>query len=268
VTKFLFWNLNKRDIPGFVRHLAWDEGVDVLILAECTMRPERVLEHLNEERADYQFAWSNSDHLVFFTRFDWRLLKPLAESNRMSIRRLSLSGQQPILVAAVHMPSKMGFSEESLVFESVQLSRMITEIEASEGHKRTILMGDLNMNPFEAGMVGARGGLNAVMSRRIAARNARIVQQEKYPFFYNPMWNFLGDRAETGGTFYFENAEPVCYFWNMFDQVLLRPELLEGFVPEQVRIFTEVRGVSLLESGRPDREMASDHLPVMLELNF
>ena len=92
------------------------------------------------------------------------------------------------------------------------------------------------MNPFEAGMVGARGGLNAVPSRSIAARKTRTVQAREVPFFYNPMWNYLGDRAETGGTFYFENAEPVCYFWNMYDQVLLRPELLKGFEPEQVRI--------------------------------
>jgi hypothetical protein len=129
-------------------------------------------------------------------------------------------------------------------------------------------MGDLNMNPFEAGMVAARGGLHAVASRRIAARNTRRVQREDYKFFYNPMWNYLGDRAETGGTFYFEHAEPVCYFWNMYDQVLLRPDLLEGFSPEHVRIVTDVRGVSLLEGDRPDKEMASDHLPVLLELNF
>jgi hypothetical protein len=54
----------------------------------------------------------------------------------------------------------------------------------------------------------------------------------------------------------------------MYDQVLLRPELLEGFRPEQVRILSEIRGVSLLEQGRPDKRMASDHLPVMLELSF
>jgi hypothetical protein len=51
--------------------------------------------------------------------------------------------------------------------------------------------------------------------------------------------------------------------------VLLRPDLLEGFQPEQVRIVTEIRGFSLLENdGRPDKSRASDHLPVLLELNL
>jgi hypothetical protein len=124
------------------------------------------------------------------------------------------------------------------------------------------------MNPFEAGMVGARGGLHAVMSRRVAARETRVVQNDKYRFFYNPMWNHLGDRTEAGGTFYYENSEAVCYFWNMYDQVLLRPDLLKGFAPEKVRIVTEIGGVALLEGGRPNTKVASDHLPVVVELDF
>ena len=143
----------------------------------------------------------------------------------------TLPESEPILVAAAHLPSKINFSNESQLFESVCLSRAISEVEAGEGHQRTILLVDLNMNPLEPGMVGARGGLNAVMSRRIATRMTRTVQSEKYPFFYNPMWNFLGDRAETGGTFYFENAEPKRIMRNMFDQVLLRPGLLKEFEP-------------------------------------
>jgi hypothetical protein len=107
------------------------------------------------------------------------------------------------------------------------------------------------------------------MDRRVAARLTRTVQKQKYKFFYNPMWSHLGDSGNSGGTFYFENGEPVCYFWNIFDQVLLRPDLLDGFAHEHVRILTEVHGYSLLEDdGRPDKTMASDHLPVLLELNF
>ena len=113
------------------------------------------------------------------------------------------------------------------------------------------------------------GGLHAVMSRRIAARNTRTVQWQKYKFFYNPMWNHLGDNGEACGTFYFEGGEHLCYYWNLFDQVLLRPDLLEGFAPEGVRILTSIGKYSLLQDdGRPDKEMASDHLPVTLELNF
>ncbi|MGA2372950.1 MAG: hypothetical protein ACLP3R_12325 [Candidatus Korobacteraceae bacterium] len=266
--KFLFWNLNGNDVSSLLSRMAQDELVDVFILAECASEPWRLLEALNAERSEYQIGWSNCDRLLFLTRFDSHWLTALFESSHISIQRLEMPARRSLLIAAAHLPSKLHFSEESQVFESVQLARMIEEVEASEGHQRTVVLGDLNMNPFEAGMVGARGGLHAVMSRSVAGRDTRTVQNEKYRFFYNPMWNHLGDRTDVGGTFYYENSEAVCYFWNMYDQVLLRPDLLKGFAPEQVRIVTKIGGVSLLEGGRPDTKVASDHLPVLVELKF
>lgn len=272
--RFLFWNLNRRDLHGFVRNLARQENADVVILAECPTSPAQLLEELNAEAPDYadarhyQYAPGNCGHLLFFTRFESNLLTPLFESHRVSIRRLALPACQSILVAAAHLPAKMNFSEESLLVESVHLAQAIDEVEISEGHQRTILLDDMNMNPFEAGMVIA-GGLHAVMSRRVAARKTRLVQRQRYKFFYNPMWNHFGDNGEACGTFYFEGAEHLCYYWNLFDQVLLRPDLLEGFAPENVRIPTSIRGFSLLqEDGQPDKETVSDHLPVTLELKF
>jgi len=266
--KFVFWNLNQRDLPELVVQLEHEERVEVLILAECGSKPWELIEALNAERPEFQLGWGNCDHLLFLTRFNSRWLSALFESSHVSIQRLQLPARRSLLIAAAHLPSKLHFSEESQVFESVQLARMIEEVEAREGHQRTMVLGDLNMNPFEAGMVGARGGLHAVMSRSIAERETRTVQNEKYRFFYNPMWNHMGDGSGVGGTFYYESAEAVCYFWNMFDQVLLRPELLKGFSPEQVRIVTEIGGVSLLAGGRPNAKVASDHLPVVVELGF
>ncbi len=146
---------------------------------------------------------------------------------------------------------------------------MIEQSEQECGHAKTILLGDLNVNPFEIGMVGT-GGLHAVMSRDVASRGSRTVQSREYDFFYNPMWARFGDQ-ESGapGTYYYDKAEHVTYFWNMFDQVLVRPSLLDGLDFESVRILTSVGGVSLLgPGGKPDRSVGSDHLPVLAELEF
>jgi hypothetical protein len=275
--RFLFWNLNRRDIHGFVRHVARGVDADIVILAECAFSREQLLISINDVHPHYQYAWGVCNHLVFLSRFDASFLHPVLENHRVSIRRLTLPGRDPILLAAAHLPSKVSFSEESQVFEAMQLSRMVDDAEREEGHQRTILLGDLNMNPFESGMVAARGGLNAVMSRAVAAAGPRVVQKEKHPYFYNPMWNHLGDRGPAAGTFYYESGEPVCYFWNLFDQVLIRPALLKDFSHEHVRIVTEVpigamtqpATLNLLsEKGHPNKEMTSDHLPVLLELNF
>jgi hypothetical protein len=84
------------------------------------------------------------------------------------------------------------------------------------------------------------------------------------------MWSHLGDaRTDTAGSYYYERAEHVNYFWNMFDQVLLRPELARRFDPAQLRIVTSVGTRWLVRpNGRPDNATGSDHLPIVFELDF
>ena len=55
----------------------------------------------------------------------------------------------------------------------------------------------------------------------------------------------------------------------MFDQVLIRPELINGFEPAKLRIVTAIGGSPLVEQdGRPDSGNYSDHLPIVFELEF
>jgi len=76
---------------------------------------------------------------------------------------------------AVHLPSKLYWNESSQALESTELARLIVEQEAAAGHARTLLVGDLNMNPFEIGMAGAVG-LHGVMTRQLASRQTRTIQ--------------------------------------------------------------------------------------------
>ena len=265
--RLLFWNMNRLDLPTNVAELSWQENADVLILAECGSTATQLLLALNERKPHYQFAPGNCGHLLFFTRFDSNYLKGMIETHRISIRKLTRPGLNELLIAAAHLPSKQDLSDESQIFEAVHFARLIEDAEKRCGHQRTVVIGDLNMNPFESGMVAASGGLHAVGSRRVAARERRTVHQQPYRFFYNPMWAHLGDRAETAGTYYYESGEPLCYFWNLFDQVLLRPALLDGFSHDQVRIVTTIGGSSLLRDGCPDKDMVSDHLPLVVEIS-
>jgi len=83
------------------------------------------------------------------------------------------------------------------------------------------------------------------------------------------MWSIRGG-ANPGpaGTYYHGKGE-VCYFWNAFDQVLVRPALLDALDPDGVAIPTRLKDVSLLTPrGRPDANAASDHLPLAFSLNL
>jgi hypothetical protein len=180
-----------------------------------------------------------------------------------------LPGQQELLIVIAHLPSGLFFGPDSRSLECVELAHLVVEEERRAGHDRTLLVGDLNLNPFETGVVAANG-LNAVMTKKIAVRGFRTVQRREYPIFYNPMWRFFGDRAgRPSGTYYYERAEHVVYFWNIFDQVLVRPSLVEGFKDGELRIVDAVGDVSLIhKDGRPNPAIGSDHLPIVFALNI
>ena len=270
MTSFLFWNLNRQSPREIVANLALRYEVDVLMLVECSIAPGVLLEALNRHRgSEYHYAPGICEKVEIFTRYHSQFIQPIYEKDRLTIRHLKPPEATDILLAVTHFPGKLHWSDSSQAFGSVELANSIRLAEKRVGHSRTILVGDLNMNPFENGVVSANG-LHGVMSRHIAEKRARVVQAKEYPFFYNPMWSLLGD-ATPGppGTYYYSKSEHKVFFWNMFDQVLIRPELLSLFSNEDLEILTFDGGTSFLSSqGVPDANIASDHLPLFFKLGL
>jgi endonuclease/exonuclease/phosphatase family metal-dependent hydrolase len=269
-TKFLFWNINRKPIANVVAELAATQKADVVILAESTLTPRSLLATLNSAAGSgFRLSTGVSKGITILTRFSRDFLRPVHESDHLSISRLMLPARSEILLAAVHLPSKLYWSPESQGFECAELARLIAQEEDRAGHQRTVLVGDMNMNPFEPGLVSSVG-LNAVTSRRIAERVTRTVQGRAYRLFYNPMWGHFGDvQGDTAGSYFYDSAEHLNYFWNVFDQVLLRPELAKRFNSDQLSVVKAVGQRSLVRpDGRPDVTLYSDHLPIVLELDF
>jgi len=264
---FFFWNVNGEPLEQTVASFAREHEIDVIMLAESPTPPGRVLETLNESETRYHFTFSTCDALPIYTRFSQGYIGVIYEEARLTIRQLRLPGQDPLLLAVYHGVSKLHTSEQSQQQGAVKLAQTIRRVEEEQGHSRTVLVGDLNMNPFEPGVIGA-GGLHAVMTRERANQMARVVQGERCPFFYNPGWGSFGDSsAGPPGTYHYSRGEHVTYFWNMFDQVLLRPELLRCFPMDGFQILTRTGDASLLSArGIPAQREFSDHLPILFRL--
>ena len=207
--KFLLWNLNKKPLQDSIAALARRHDVDVIVLLENAVPPRQMLQTLNPPgTADYFFSPGRlCDKIHIFTKFSDIFIQPVEEFSRLTIRHLKLPGRADILLAAIHFPSKVYWSDDSQAHECTILADQIIEVEQRYGHARTVLLGDLNMNPYEAGIISVRG-LNATMSTRIAQRQNRVVQSRGYPFFYNPMWGLFGNGANgPAATYYYENSE-------------------------------------------------------------
>lgn len=270
MTNFLFWNLCRKPLAERLSLIANKYSVDVIILAECEIAPGLMLETLNRQSSPmFHYCPGLCDKVAIYARFNSDFLEPHFETDRITIRRLSLLEAQEILLAAVHLPSKLYAHELDQYEVSRHLAKTIRRAEEGAGHSRTVLVGDLNMNPFERGAVSA-GGLHAVMTREVALRNSRTVQGTDYPFFYNPMWGLFGDGGEgPAGSYYYAQSGHETYFWNIFDQVLLRPALLPNFRNDELKILTDDGvGTLLSKRGLPDNTASSDHLPIMFKLHL
>jgi hypothetical protein len=274
VIKFLCWNLNRRPIQHHIAELARSRDVDVLILLECAIQVGDLLGALNEgDSPIFHYAPNRAEgpeeSIKIFTRFTSEFVASLEYGARHTIRHLRLPMREDILLAALHLPSKLHSSDSSQILACSQWAETIALAERQAGHTRTVVVGDLNMNPFEAGVVGA-GGFHTTMARAEAFRGHRTVSGQEYPFFYNPMWGCFGERDETpAGTYFYDSGERASYYSNMFDQVLLRPSLMHRLPAEGIEIVTHAGAVSLLSAnGRPDKSVGSDHLPVLFGLEL
>jgi len=264
-----FWNLRNNVTAQAVTAFAHECDVDVLVLAENSNTANDLVRTLNMNSKRLFFADSGlPGRLTILTRFRPNASCLIRDSNGISIRHYQLPLGLSFLVVAAHLGSKLWKSKDDQVQTCSRVARYICEAEARVGHSRTIVIGDLNMNPFEAGVVGSEG-LHAVMDRRIASQGSRRVQGEECKFFYNPMWSTFGDGDSTPpGTYFYNSGGEVNFFWNVFDQILVRPSLLSFLDRDAVRVVVKLNNGSLLDSnGVPDKRRMSDHLPIVCRLN-
>lgn len=268
MASFLFWNLFRNRLEDRIARLAVAHDIDVLMLAEFEPRPSEVISAIESAGGGRFHVHGMPGQKVWvFSRLQESALVETFRDvlGRMRISRMYLEGRPEMLLAVVHFPSLRNRSREGAAQSATFWARDVKEKETEVGHRRTVLVGDLNMNPFDAGVISGHG-LHAVMTRAKAMENDRRVDGEPSPFFYNPMWGFFGDRTPgPPGTYYLSATDPVNYFWNVYDQVMVRPELIP--LLKNVAILDNDGVESLLTAGGlPKKSGFSDHLPLMFRL--
>jgi hypothetical protein len=268
--ELLFWNMNRRSLTEELFLLVDGTDTDILILAECQISDFEILESINRSTTrPFVVPLNPSQRLRFYTRFPQDLLTPIEDYAGVALRKLVPPIGKECLIAGVHLPSKLHRNSTDQLLSARQTVQMILRAEENLRHDRTIVLGDFNMNPFEEGLVAAEA-FHSVMDRRTAVECQREVDRQSWKYFFNPMWSRLGD-ATIGppGTYYDRRSHQVCYFWYTFDQVLIRPSLLDTFGNSDLEVVTSIGDKNLLDgNGRPDSEHYSDHLPIRVRLNI
>jgi exonuclease III len=267
----LFWNLNDRPLETRVGRLAVAHAVDVVCLAECNAPAGQLTAALAAAGVlGFAEAEQSGGKLRVLSRFSRRKLAFVqrGQNDRWLIYRVHLDRPAPdVTLAVAHLPSKLHAKPETQAKSARDLAADIRAIEKRRAHRRTVVVGDLNMNPFEEGVISA-DGLHGMMTVQLAATGSRVIEGQEHTTFYNPMWGLFGDRTPgPPGTYYRSAADAVNYFWNTFDQVLVGPELADRLKTVSV---LEHDGTSSLRTanGLPDRSEGSDHLPLLFRLEW
>jgi hypothetical protein len=277
ILSFIFWNVMRRPLGVRIARLAKNTVADIIIVAECD-DPGGVLDALNKSTGGNYHLTSmvQDDALIqkeklcvfsalprgsMITRFD-------NPAQRLTIRQLKIQGSVgDVIVAIAHLPSQFNWSRAAVDAYAGEISRDIIRVEQDLGHQRTVLVGDINLNPFDTGLVGSFA-MNAVSTRHIARRGKREVQGKEYPFFYNPMWAHFSDRTVgPAGTYFLRSPDPTEHYWNILDQVLLRPELMDRLNDLRIQE-TDGDQTLVTDEGVPDTVNGSDHLPLFFSLEL
>jgi hypothetical protein len=263
---FLFWNLRNKQLETNISKLSTYFNANLLMLCECKINNIDLLLNINQKRTSnlYHFITENDRGIKIFSTYKNTEFEVISSNvpEVIVLRIISVN----VLVFVVHLPSKMHYTKDAL-FTSGLIIKEIKRIETQFYTSKTMIMGDFNVNPFEKAMVDYNG-FNAVMTMEIAKTKYRKIANEKYEYFYNPMWSFLGDLSNfSAGTFFHTNNDVHNHYrWNMLDQIIMKPDLIPFFNKNSIQIVNN-DGVNQLKLSKTSKKH-SDHFPIFCNFVF
>lgn len=287
---FLFWNLrgnHKKSLAARAPHLLTsmqrfaERGVHVFLFAEFGLDPATVTEALTSKKfGHFYHVPARSRRVAIFSNIEgavWSERYYDAISDRITVQEMQIGRALGILLIGAHLDAPpLGLAARAEWAR--ELAKDIRTIENDAGHSRTVLAGDLNMNPFDAGLIET-SALHAVMTKNLAKSVQDLSSRKDCLPFYNPMWSYFGDWSSTaaageemperlaGTYFYRETNDRANHFWQVYDQVLVRPQLMDQLVRLDVLGSDGVERLTS-RSGRPRSASLSDHLPVSFTIEF
>jgi exonuclease III len=266
LSRIIFWNVNRKDLTVFVCALAKSTKADVIVLNENLVESSETLNALKQNVSDDFYI----PLPLLEKRFHCFCRKPnldmseVHSGERSSVRNFRI-GSHRVLLVLVHGVDIRNNDAETCQTFAQSLASDISLIKEQQNTNKLVVLGDFNMNPYDRGM-NLAPGWNAMMTRSCVAPGSRRHYGKEYEFYYNPMWSLFGDNTVgPAGTVYdISNQGP--YGWSMFDQVLIHYSIVDMF--HDVEIMTQAGEWSLMNKhGRPDSNKASDHFPILVNLN-
>lgn len=276
--KVLFWNICKKsNFFDTIANIVIEENVDILALAEFPKEKGANRNSLIEKIAAKGKVFSYLEPVVanekveLFYRDDRVTIHNKKDNGRFHAKEVIGNDELPYTLVFCHMKSKFGSDDFELDSDANEFCTALREYETHDAkHKRTIVCGDFNVEPFSPTMVNAQN-FHATMNIHIANNEYRKIRSKSYDYFYNPMWNLLGDGmiGKPSGSYYHKTNDFHQYFWKMIDQVIIRPDVIDKFNLDELKVLSGGDSFNLInDKHQIDSINYSDHLPITFTLNI
>ncbi|MBQ7832510.1 MAG: hypothetical protein IJ336_02905 [Lachnospiraceae bacterium] len=259
--RYLFWNTHKNsDINDVLSELIVENDISIVCLAEYTAKVDELINKLSIQNVDMMEYGSCSERIKMFGKV--KNIQYRTDTDHAIIRIIN----DKDILCCIHLNSKIYSGHEEIrEIHMEQIIRDIQDIEKELQSENTIVVGDFNINPYESSLVNAKY-FHGIPIYEEAKRKSRVIAGKEFYMFYNPMWNFLGDAQEPYGTYYYAGNDPINTYWNIYDQVIIRPALKARFVEDSLKIVKETKTRFLLDNNGHPNNKISDHLPIVFEI--
>ena len=221
----VFWNIRKK--PDVLEHhlecLLRTYSVDVFILAECPKNVKPALRALDSAGVGtYREEAKVKAKVRALTRLGQKeFIHRFSSLNReMAVWSIATSKLRSteVLLAGVHLPSKSGGAKDT---DQASIAREVVEelndVEDRHNHRSTVVVGDFNMHPYDAGMTSVTS-FHGLMTKDLAGLPDRLHRRQPRRRFYNPMWGLFGDRTPgPSGSYYWRASVLHNPYWGMLD---------------------------------------------------
>lgn len=259
--RICFWNTNKNvKINNYISDIIEENIVDIFVLAEYEANIDELKKKVKLHNIVIEQAITIGCDRITILK-NGKDIKPGFQNKYCSMQIID----NEYLLACLHLPSKL-YADK--VKRGIAISRIVEDLQTYEenlGIEKTIIVGDINENPYEIGCLGAIG-FHGIPVYKDTMKKYRTIMEESFKMFYNPTWNLLGDFSFPPGTYYYSGNEVENSFWNVYDQVMIRPCLREQFVDDELKILYETKSGKLIDTNnRPDKSI-SNHLPIIFEI--
>lgn len=260
----LLWNINiNESMDDLIATAVKENDVDMLVIIEPHEYPTNLLLELNSAENNFYYNVDSCSHIQIFSKFNDPQLSLIKEFDRTVGWKYTSAFGDSVNIIVTHFHDKFHNDEED---QDVRLDELIDEIDKIEtvsDTEKTLLIGDLNIDPYSRLCYGPKG-LNSIMCRTTVKR---LGERKGRKLFYNASWNLLGDRNHTPGTYYRTSAGTK--YWSVLDQVMMRAELIDQFEPSSIHVVNQVLAESLVTANDiPRKENYSDHLPIYFEIKI